>query len=350
MTSWKAAMTRGDLGALAITAWTMSLWVVTMTAASQRHGNRTLLERAAWKRAIKRAEDRRAALVRKMATSDLATLPDSTMDYMQREDVLFQASSRALAMKAIITSVLAFNAGGALFSVVMSSTSDQWRPILACVVLVGPIAITVGLNLLTMGPGMQRWTTEVVTTTARRSYMALLVPFQTSGPEPGTSGSPYHSPHIPAVRALNDFALSLEKYAVKRALPDGQEPMPRIVRHYATAAAHVRTLRDGVELEREDGRKQALREIGRMLTVLAGPNLNQLVPANSDDESLLNAHRDRTVRRRQILTLVIFTLMLAGIASALILSSSALGVAVATVVAAFVVASWGKSFGLSPTP
>lgn len=343
-------MTRGDFGALAIAAWTMSLWAVTMTATSQRRGKRTLLERAVWRWAIKRAGDRQFALVRKMATSALATLPGPTMNYVQREDVLFQASSLALAIKMIITSVLAFNAGGALFSFVLSDVSYQPRPILAGAVLAGPIAITVALNTLTMGPGMQRWTTEVITTTARRSYMALLVSFETSGPEPETSGAPYHSPHIPAVQALNDFALALEKYAVRRALPDGQEPMPRIVRHYATAAAHVRTLRDGVELDREDGRKQALLEVGRMLTVLASPNLNRLVPIRDDDESLLAAHRDRTVRRRQMLTLVIFTLMLAGVVSALVLSSSALGVAVSTVVAAFVVASWGKRFGLSPTP
>ncbi|MDC7338497.1 hypothetical protein [Streptomyces lydicus] len=341
-------MTRGDLGALAITAWTMSLWVVMMTATSQRRGKRTLLERALWKRAIKRAQGRRADLAEKIEASDLATLPGPTLDYVQREDVLFQASSQATTIKVITTSVLAFNAGGALFAVVMGGSSYQWREALACALLVGPIVITVGLNLLAMGPGMQRWTTEVVSTTARRSYEALLAPFQTSGAEPETE-QPYHAPHIPAVRALEDFALSLEKYAVKRALPDGQNPMPQVVRQYAAAAAHIRTLRDGIELEREDGRKQALLEVERMLTVLAGPNLRDLVSVNIDDESLLSAHRDRTVTRRRTLTLAIFTLALVGIVTALLLSSSALGVAVATVVTTFVVASWGKNFGLSPS-
>ncbi|MEV8314064.1 hypothetical protein AB0Q95_07820 [Streptomyces sp. NPDC059900] len=342
-------MTRGDVTALAITAWTMSLWALMMTATSQRRGKRTFLERIVWQWALKRAADRRTDLESKISSSNLATLPASTLNYIQRDDVLFQASSRASAVKIISTSVLSFNAGGALSLIVMASTWSSWRVPLAGVALLVPVLLTIGLNLLAMGPGMQRWTTEVVTATARRSYEALLVPFETSGRVPAGK-EPFHSPHIPAVHALEDLARALEKYAVKRALPDGTNPMTQVVRHYAAAATHVRTLRDGVELDRtDDGRKQALSEVGRLLTVLAGPNLRDLVSVYGVDENLLSEHRARTAWQRQTLALTIFTLVLGGVVAALALSTSGLGVAVATAAATFVVATWAKNFGLSPT-
>ncbi|WP_257980320.1 hypothetical protein [Streptomyces sp. CB02959] len=269
------------------------------------------------------------------------------MDYLERDDVLLQASTQAWKAKAIVTTVLALNVGGALFAVLLIGNSSRRLALLAFPLLVGPLTVTIWLNLLTLGHGMQRWTTEVVTATARRSYEALLDCFETTGAQP-TGGQPYHSLHIPAVRALEDFARALEKYATKRALPDSRNPMPQVVRIYAAAAAHVRTLRDEVELDREDGRKQALLEVGRMLTVLAGPNLRDLVTVNSDDESLLDAHRDHTTWQRQTLTLAIFTLALTGVVVVLALSWAEVGAAVATVIATFVVASWGRNLGLSP--
>lgn len=342
-------MTRGDMAALAITAWTMSLWALMMTATSQRRGRRTLLERVVWHWALKRAVERRTDLESKISSSNLATLPESALNYMQRDDVLFQASSRASAVKIITTSILSFNAGGALSLSLMASAWSSWRVPLAGVALLVPALLTIGLNLLAMGPGMQRWTTEVVTAAASRSYEALLVPFEASGREP-SGKEPFHSPHISAVHALEDLARALEKYAVKRALPDGRNPMPQVVRHYAAAATHVRTLRDGIELDRtDDGRQQAIGEVGRLLTVLAGPNLRDLVSVVGDDENLLSEHRARTAWRRQTLALTVFTLVLGGIVAALALSSSGLGVAVATVAAAFVVATWAKNFGLSST-
>ncbi|MFE0134645.1 hypothetical protein ACFWY6_24235 [Streptomyces sp. NPDC059037] len=338
-------MTRGDVASLAITAWTMSLWALMMTATSQRRGRRTLLERVVWKWAGKRAQRRRDDLDAKVEASDLATLPETTADYVQREDVLFQASSRASSVKIISTTLLSISTGLVLWGISLGSAWHWWRDLVSMTALVGPILITIGFNLWTMGPGMRRWTTEIVTTTARRSYEELLAPFERSDREP-QGEEPFHSPHIPAVHALEDFARALEKYALKRALPDGRRPMAQVVRHYAAAAAHARSLRDGVELDREDGRKQALIEVERMLTVLAGTNLRDLAPISNDEESLLRTHRERTVWRRQTLALVMFTLTLVGIVAALTLSSTPIGAGVATVAATFVVASWGKNFGL----
>ncbi|MEU5434683.1 hypothetical protein AB0G73_15095 [Streptomyces sp. NPDC020719] len=270
----------------------------------------------------------------------MATLPDRpTLDYLQREDVLYQASGRAFRLEAIAPVMLSIAAGMALTGNIQRGSWHVWRDAIAAVALVVPLLITGGVIWLAMNPGMQRWTTEAVTSAARRAYEALLQPLETAGKEP-PAASPFHSPHVAAVQALEDFAIALERYALQRALPDGRNPMPRVVARLSAAAALVRDLRDGVELDRIDGGKRALLEVERLLKVLASGRLQDLAPGDVPADGLLRCHWERRVWRQQALRGAAFTLCLAGVVFAL--ASSAMGVALATVAAAGIVATWDK--------
>lgn len=89
-------MSEAAFGVLIFTAWTLSVWALVVTATSKRRGSRTVSERICWARARAHARRRRAHLVRQVRDSPLATLPDRpTLDYLQREDVLYQASGKA---------------------------------------------------------------------------------------------------------------------------------------------------------------------------------------------------------------------------------------------------------------
>ncbi len=338
-------MSKAEFGAVIFAAWTMSIWALTMTAASQRRGNRTLLERMCWARARAHARRRRAHLARQIRGSSLATRPDRpTLDYLQREDVLYQVSRRALAIKMIVPVATSVSAGGVLATAIERTSWYIWRDAIAMGALATPILITSVIASLVTNQGMQRWTTEAVTVTVRRAYEALLQPLEVTGKEPPTASS-FNAPHVAAVRALEDFATALERYAVQRALPDGRNPMPQVVARYAAAAALVRELRDGVELDRIDGAKRALLEVERILKVLASGRLQDLSPGDVSADGVLHSHRERRAWRQQVLRGAAFTLCLAGIVFAL--ASSALGVALATAAAAGLVATWDKILRLS---
>ncbi|MDG4857360.1 hypothetical protein P8605_04175 [Streptomyces sp. T-3] len=343
--------TLGVLCGIVVLAWQMAMVVQATTALSQQRGKRTLLELVVWRWATRRSAERIANLEAKIQDSDTATPPDrATLQFLRHEDVRFQASSRAFAIKWCVSSALSFAAGIALAAVMMVRPPVASQKPLAIVLFLAPIVTTMALNLFAMNPGMRRWTTDVVTASARRAHEALLVPFVVTGadPEVRREETSFHSPHIHAVRALEDFARALERYAVQRALPDGTNPMPKVVAHYAAAAAHVRELRDGLELDRDDGRKQALLGVEQMLKVLAGPRPQDLPTANVDTVGLLDIHHERRSRRRQMVILTVFTLLLAGLVAALVMSASTLGVTVAAAVTAFVVACWGQVLGLVP--
>ncbi|WDN53018.1 hypothetical protein [Streptomyces clavuligerus] len=249
---------------------------------------------------------------------------------MQREDVLYQVSRRALALKMIVPVSTSVSAGVALAAAALQRTSwHVWRDAIASLVA---------------NQGMRRWTTEAVTVTVRRAYEALLQPLEVTGKEPPMV-SPFNSPHVVAVRALEDFAIALERYAVQRALPDGRNPMPQVVARFAAAAALVRELGEGVELDRIDGAKRALLEVERMLKVLASGRLQDLAPGAVSADGLLHSHRERRAWRQQALRGSAFTLCLAGIVFAL--ASSAVGVALATAAAAVVVTIWGNILRLA---
>ncbi|SCE04699.1 hypothetical protein GA0115253_1027934 [Streptomyces sp. Termitarium-T10T-6] len=338
-------MSKAELGALIFTAWTMSLWALAMTATSQRRGNKTLLERICWVRGRAHARRRRAHLVRQVRDSSLATRPDRpTLDYLQREDVLYQVSRRALALKMIVPIATSVSAGGALATAIERTTWHVWRDVLVMGALVAPMLITAVIASLVTNQGMQRWTTEAVTVTVRRAYEALLKPLELEGREPPRA-SPFNAPHVAAVRALEDFAIALERYAVQRALPDGRNPMPQVVARFATAAALVRELRDGVELDRIDGAKHALLEVERILKVLASGRLQDLASGDVSADGLLQSRRERRAWRQQMLRGSAFTLCLAGIVFAL--ASSAVGVALATAAAAGLVVTWERILRLS---
>ncbi|MFF5425781.1 MULTISPECIES: hypothetical protein [unclassified Streptomyces] len=339
-------MHRGEFGALALSTWMVAFALLVTTVSAQRRLQRTWLERLLWPWAKRRAWKSRAALEARIEAVHREKPPQPVMDYLQREDVLFRASSWAVKTKTCTTLLLSFNAGGALAAVGVDG--EWWHKLFACFMFVLPAALTMGFSAAALRAGMQRWTTECVTTTVRRAYEALLVPFEAAGPEP-RADRPYQAPHIPSVEALSGFARALEEYAVSRALPDRRNPMPLVVRHCSAAASHVRVLRDGLELEGESSREQVLREVERMLEALAHSRLNDLAPAG-EEETLLDVHRDRTTRRRQTAVLAIFTLALGLISCALLLSSPALGIAVTTVVATFIVASWGRNLGFGPLP
>lgn len=338
-------MSKAELGAVIFAAWTMSVWALTMTATSQRRGTRTLLERICWAHARAHARRRRAYLVRQVRDSSLATRPDRpTLDYLQREDVLYQVARRALAIKMIVPVATSVSAGGALATTIERTTWHVWRDALAIGALMAPLLITAVVASLVTNQGMQRWTTEAVTVTARRAYEALLQPLEVTGKEPPTA-TPFNSPHVAAVRALEDFAIALERYAVQRALPDGRNPMPQVIARFSAAAALVRELRDGVELDRIDGAKRALLEVERILKVLSSGRLHDLAPGGESGDGLLHSHRERKAWRQQVLRGAAFTLCLAGIVFAL--ASSAVGVALATAVAAGLVVTWDKILRLS---
>jgi hypothetical protein len=114
---------------------------------------------------------------------------------------------------------------------------------------------------------------------------------------------------------------------------------------FSAAATLVRKFRDGVELDRIDGAKRALLEVERILNVLASGRLQDLTLGDVFADGLLHSYRERRAWRQQVLRGAAFTLCLAGIVFAL--ASSAVGVALATAVAAGLVATWDKILRLS---
>ncbi|MFF2975020.1 hypothetical protein ACFVS5_16280 [Streptomyces albidoflavus] len=263
---------------------------------------------------------------------------------MEREDVLYQVSRMALGIKMILPVLTAFSTGLVLATTIEGTAWHVWRDALAVGAFMAPILITGVIASLVSNQGMQRWTTEAVTATARRAYEALLKPLEVKGKVP-PAASPFNSPHVAAVQALEDYAIALEKYALERALPDGRNPMPQVVARFSAAAALVRELRDGVELDRLDGAKRALLGVERMLRVLASGQLQDLAPDDASADELLHSHRERRAWRQQLLRGSAFTLCLGGIVFAL--ASSAVGVALATAAAVAVVAIWDKILRLS---
>ncbi|MFD4522752.1 hypothetical protein ACFWP7_02190 [Streptomyces sp. NPDC058470] len=336
-------MTKGDFGGLVVAVWTLSILLLVTTATSQSNSNRTLLERLWWKWAINRAEERRADLERKIDTSDHATLPDPpTLNYLQRDDVLFQASQRTFRAKLRVPAATSVPAGVVLAVAVASGKSHEWQEAFIVGVLLWPIVLTMVVMQLVANQGMQRWTTDIVTARARGAYEALLKPLAVPGCEPPGELS-FRAPQVSAVQALEGFAIALEQYALQRALPDGRTPMPQVVAHYSSAAAFVRELRDGVELDRPDEGKRALLEMERILKILADGRMRDFAPDHVASEVLLERRQQRQARRRQVLRLVAFTVCAAGIGAVFTLASSALGIAIVTAVAAVVAASWDRS-------
>ncbi|MFK0143111.1 hypothetical protein [Streptomyces murinus] len=340
-------MTKGDFGGLIVAAWTLSILLLVTTATSQSRSNRTLLERLWWKWATDQARGRRADLERMIDASDHAARPDPpTLDYLQREDVLFQASQRVFRAKLRIPAATSVPAGVVLALAVASGKPHEWQEAFIVGVLIWPMAFTVVIMQLVANQGTQRWTTGIVTARARGAYEALLKPLTVAGWEP-LRELPFHGPQVSAVQALEGLALALEQYALQRALPDGRTPMPQVVAHYSSAAALVRELRDGVELDRPDEGRRALLETERILKILADGRMRDFTPDHATSEALLERRQQRQARRRQVLRLAAFTVCAAGTGAVFALASPALGIGIVTAIAAVVAASWDRSLQTS---
>lgn len=340
-------LTKGDYGGLVVAAWTLSSLLLVTTATSQSNSDRTLLERLWWKWATDQARERRADLERKIATSDHARRPDThTLNYLQRDDILFQASQRVFRVKLRVPAATAVPAGLVLAIAVASGKPHEWQGAFIVGALLWPFVFTLMIVQLVAKQGMQRWTTEIVTARARGAYEALLKPPVTLGCEP-PNAFPFRAPQVSAVEALEGLAASLEHYALQRALPDGRTPMPQVVAHYSSAAAFVRELRDGVELDRPDEGKRALLEMERILKILADGRMRDFAPDHVASEVLLKRRQQHQVRRRQVLRLAAFTVCAAGVGAIFALASQTLGIAIVTAVAAVVAASWDRNLQTS---
>lgn len=339
-------MTRGDFGGLVVAAWMLSVLLVVMTATSQSRSDRTLLERAWWKWASGRARRRIAVLVRTIGASEHGVCPDPfTLTFLEQQDVLFQASQRVFRAKLRAPSATCVPAGVVLALAVVSGKPHEWQEALIAGVLLWPMVFTAMIIHLVASQGMQRWTTEIVTARARAAYEALLKPIAATGEE--SPQDPFRASQVEAARALEGFAVALEEYSSRRALPDGRTPMPQVVAHYSAAAAVVRELRDGVELDRLDGEKRALREVERILKILAEGRMRDFAADHASSEALLEGRQQQQVRRRNILHLAAFTVCAAGSGAVFSLASPALGVGILTAVAAVVASSWDRSLQAS---
>lgn len=90
--------------AIGVVVWTLSLHLLNMTATSQSRGRRSPLEKLLWPWATDRACDRLPDLRRAVENNSVASLrrDEVIWKFLQREDVLYQASGRAFTIKATV--------------------------------------------------------------------------------------------------------------------------------------------------------------------------------------------------------------------------------------------------------
>lgn len=186
---------------------------------------------------------------------------------------------------------------------------------------------------------MGRWTTEVVTGTGRRAYALLLedVPDLREDADPQLP-TPYQDPRTP-VKALEDFARGLDRYALERALPDGRSPMPQVVAHFCAASALVREAGVGVALDRVTD-ESAVGEVERLLRVLASGQWHDLAARLPTRGKPMQEHQRLRAWRRQVPRLLAYTVCLGGIVYAV--ASSALGVAIASALVTAALTAWDR--------
>ncbi|MCM8555408.1 hypothetical protein [Streptomyces sp. STCH 565 A] len=255
--------------AAGVVVWTVPLYLLIMTATGQSRGRRSLLEKLIWPWAMRRAGVRLYELQDMAESNSTASLcrDEVTWKFLQREDVLYQASARAFRVKATAQFGCTFAVGIVLFSATLSMVDSPWQVLVAMGAALVPVAITALAVRLVLEAGMGRWTTEVVTGTGRRAYALLLedVPNLREAAAPQLP-TPYQDPRTPAVKALQDFARALDHYALERALPDGRSPMPQLAAHFCAASVLVREAGEGVALDRVDSWQRAVGEVERLLS------------------------------------------------------------------------------------
>ncbi|MET9294416.1 hypothetical protein [Streptomyces sp. NPDC003077] len=325
------------------TVWIGCLSIVMMTATAHQKGSRTLLEKVFWRRAYRMSVRRRRELARKVRDSGTDFPSAGLRDYLQREDILYLASMPAHLVKMVSPVLASFPAGFALAATMKLERWGVWAPSIFTVVFVCPSIITAAIISLMATQAQRRWTSESVTATGRRAYMALLSDTHATGRLP-EKRNPFHSPHIPATRALGDFASALEKYALLRATPDGQ-PMPEVAAKYAGAASELRKLRSGLELDRVAGRVAALAEVRRMLEALASGRVRDIYAGGEVENGAMAGHRERAGRRRQFVALLLFSLSILAIVAFLSMfgnGAKEITVAVIGASAGLVLGAWVK--------
>ncbi|MFF1699809.1 hypothetical protein ACFVXC_40290 [Streptomyces sp. NPDC058257] len=128
----------------------------------------------------------------------------------------------------------------------------------------------------------------------------------------------FRPPQAPAVRDLEYLAYSMEHYALKRALPDSRTPMVEVVKIFGAAAQDIRSLRDAVEIDREGERDHALREVRRVIEVLASGSVRALATPIGDPSALLQQSAQRNYRMRRGLFVTLFTVVASLLALVLI--------------------------------
>ncbi len=285
--------------------WIISLSVVMVTATAQQKGGRTLLERVFWGWACRMSVRHRFDLIRKVRASGFGFPSMELRDYLQREDVLYMASTRAHSIKAVTPVLVSFPTGLTLALSLKLERWGFWAPIMFTLVFLCPAFIALAIVLMATQT-QRRWTSELVTATGRRAYLALLSDAHATGRLP-TGSFPFHSPHVPAVKALGAFASALEQYALARIVPDGH-PMPEVAAKYSGAATKLRKLRSGLELDRVEGRVDALIEVHRILEVLASGRIRGISAVDETESGVLVVHRERADRRKQFLVLLFASL------------------------------------------
>lgn len=286
--------------------WISCLLMVMLTATAEQKGGRTLLERVFWGRACRMSVKRRYELVSRARESGFGVPSMALRDYLQREDVLYLASLPAHLVKVMTPVIVAFPTGFALTMSIKLEMWGVWAPLMFTLVFLFPAFISLAIVSLMAAHAQRRWTNEAVAATGRRAFTALLSDVHATGRRP-TGRFPFNPPHVSAVKALSDFASALEKYALIRAVPGGR-PMPEVVAKYAGAATSLRKLQSGLELDRVEGRVDALNEVRRILEVLASGRIREISAVDETESGVLVVHRVRVDRRKQFLALLFASL------------------------------------------
>lgn len=306
-------MTLGDCVLTVYSALFAGLWVLGLglsisTAGAGGRDTLTLSERIALPLARWRAKRSGKILAKRVQGLDESLrLSGAAQSYLRREDVLARAEIYGMGIRWTPSVCLAFVTGGLLALRVSRSDLGVWRDSLAMYVFVAIVFLTLLVLLWTSTPQRSRWTTWAMSGNARRAFGTLLVPMRRGDEDDDVCTFGFRPPQAPAVRGLENLAYSMEHYALKRALPNGRTPMVDVVRIYGAVAQDMRSLRDAVEIGREDERDHALREVRRVIEVLASGSVRSLATPIEDASVLQQESTQRRNRMRRGLIVMLFT-------------------------------------------
>ncbi|MEU1144192.1 hypothetical protein ACFYO9_14480 [Streptomyces sp. NPDC005863] len=293
--------------ALAAGLWVLVLGLSIMTAGAGGRDTLTLSERMALPATRSLAKRRGDTLAEKVDSLDASIrLSPQAQRYLQHEDLLAMVEMWGMGVRWVPTGCLGLATGGLLALRVSRSELGVWTDSLAQFVFVAIAFLTMLVLLWTSTPQKSRWTTWPMSGNARRAFITLLTEIPGNA---DVSDLVFRQPQAPAVRDLENLAYSMEHYALKRALPNTRNPMIEVVRIFGSAAQDVRSLRDAVEIDREGGRDHALREVRRMIEVLASGSVRALAAPMEDPSALLQQTMQRSYRARRGVFVALFTVV-----------------------------------------